>query len=311
MDIKHIKDWLAPHAKSSLPSVAQTVNTGLTPPDSAIAAPNLAQSTQVLLSLHYQEMMRNGRPMPKFGDVQFRAYSQNGEDGLLLYVFSVIGTTNKLCMEVCAGEGIQCNTANLIINHGWRGLLLDGDAEKLEKGRVFYRSNRDTFMCIPKLFQAWITPQNINDIIRFNNFTGEIDLLSLDLDGNDYWIWKAIDVAQPRVVILEYQNAWGPGRRVTQRYVEDFRVENVVLPGGLPRCGASLEAFAALAREKGYRLVGCERSCINAIFIKNSIGEDYFPEIPVCDCFDHPQVAWRHMLMREQEHLLPDMWQEV
>jgi hypothetical protein len=310
MALKRVTAWLASLAPSN-PLVEQTVQSAFTPPDTAVASPNTEQALQVLLTLHYQEMLHHQRPMPKFGNVQFRAYSQNGEDGILLYVFSVIGATNKQCVEICAGEGIQCNTANLIINHGWEGLLLDGDEENIATGKAFYRRCRDTFMCIPKLVHAWITPYNINDILRYQGFTGEIDLLSLDLDSNDYWIWKALEVVQPRVIILEYQNAWGPDRRVTQRYVEDFRCENVELPAGLPRCGASLAAFVALGREKGYRLVGCERSCFNAIFIRQGIGEEYFPEVPASDCFDHPFAKWRHLLMAEKEHLLPDMWQEV
>ncbi len=269
------------------------------------------QVSQLLLKLHYQQLVQQGLPLPGFDEVQFRAYSQSGEDGLLLYVFAVIGTTNKRCVEICAGEGIECNTANLIVNHGWTGLLIDGDDVKLQRGRDFYGQCQGTRIWPPYLEHRWITRENINDILAEKNFSGQIDLLSLDLDGNDYWIWQAIDTIDPRVVILEYQSAWGPEKRITQRYQEDFSFSAIQVELGLPRCGASLAAFVSLARKKGYRLVGCNRLCFNAIFVKQGIGEDHFPEVPASACFDHEMPIYRKAILEGREHLLPDMWETV
>jgi hypothetical protein len=78
------------------------------------------KTSQVLLSLKYRELLGRRSVWPSFDDVEYRCFSQTGEDGILHYIFSLIGTTDKRCVEVCAG--IECNTANLIINHGWRGL---------------------------------------------------------------------------------------------------------------------------------------------------------------------------------------------
>lgn len=272
---------------------------------------NRDQSSQVLLKLHFQQLVQQGQSLPSFRDIEFRAYSQNGEDGLLLFVFAVIGTTDRRCIELCAGNGIQCNSANLIINHGWQGLLVDGNAEKLAQGEAFYRQCQDTRTWVPKLVHSWVTLENVNDILRYHGFVGDIDLLSLDMDSNDYWIWQAIEVADPRVVILEYQSAWGPERRVTQRYLENFDFNEVEVEGTLPRCGASLAAFVSLAKAKGYRLVGCQALCFNAIFIKCGIAEEYFPEISSADCFDHPMQDYRRDFLAEHEHKLPDMWVEV
>src|SRR6202035_1427829 len=85
--------------------------------------PRSNKATQILLSMQYKKMLALNLPMPTFEDVEFRAYSQFGEDGILLYLFSVLGTTNKKCVEICAGDGIECNTANLIVNHGWNAFL--------------------------------------------------------------------------------------------------------------------------------------------------------------------------------------------
>jgi hypothetical protein len=269
------------------------------------------QVTQLLLKLHYQQLVQQGLPLPGFRDVQFKAHSQTGEDGLLLYVFAVIGTTNKRCVEICAGAGIECNTANLIINHGWTGLLVDGDDAKLQRGREFYRECQSTSIWPPYLTNRWVTRENVNTILQEMNYSGQIDLLSLDLDGNDYWIWDAIDIIDPRVVILEYQSAWGPEKRVTQRYQENFSFLDVKVKPGFPRCGASLAAFVSLGRKKGYRLVGCNHLCFNAIFIKQGTGEAHFPEIPAQDCFEHDMPNYRMAIIEGKDIPLPDMWETV
>ena len=100
------------------------------------ASEQLAQKT---LRLAYRDKAASGGPALDFSEVGFRCYSQNDEDGIILYIFSVIGETNKRCIEICAGDGFQCNTANLLLNHGWEGLLIDGDPGNVRRGRKFFR----------------------------------------------------------------------------------------------------------------------------------------------------------------------------
>ncbi len=249
---------------------------------------------QILLSLKYKEMLRNGDPLPSFDEVQFRAFSQTGEDGLLLFIFSLIGTTNEKCVEVAAGNGFECNTANLIINHGWHGLLFDGDEKNIKMGQQFYSNCSDTRIWPPTLVHDWITSETINDLIRKNYVEGEVDLLSLDLDGNDYWIWRAIDCIDPRVVIVEFDNEWDSDMCVTQRYDPNYVWDS------RSAAGASLAAFVKLGRQKGYRLVGSQRLCFNAVFLRNDVGQDIFPEVPIDDCLDHPLPQYR-IAMRNAE----------
>ena len=87
---------------------------------------------QLQLISKWRSMLHSNEPLPSFGDVEFRAFSQNGEDGILLYIFSLIGTRNRTSVEICSGDGIQCNSANLLLNHGWTGLLVDGDERLVE-----------------------------------------------------------------------------------------------------------------------------------------------------------------------------------
>ena len=276
------------------------------------------KAAQIQLSMQYRAMIAQGLPTPKFEDVEFRTYSQFGEDGILLYIFSVIGSTNKKCVEFCGGGGFD-NTANLIINHGWKGMFFDGSERKIRKGQQFYSQCLDTQMWPPKLVQTWITAGNINKLLEENGYIGEVDLLSLDMDGIDYWAWKAIESIHPRVVVLEYNNALGPDLPVTIPYKPDFvwegnkvsmqryRVRKVIntLTGKKTAnrsdkyYGASLAAFVKLGHEKGYRLVGCERYGINAFFVREGIGEKILPEVAPSACFNHPYTRYVSEVYRQ------------
>jgi hypothetical protein len=265
----------------------------------------VGKCVQLFLANQYRELVRTRAPLPSFADAEFRCFSQTGEDGILLYVFALIGTTTRTCAELCAGNGIECNTANLIVNHGWRGLLFDGNVNNVEFGRRFYAACPETWLRPPTFVQAWITAENINDLIRSNGFEGEIDLLSLDLDGVDYWIWKAIDCIRTRVVILEGRPEWGPELSLTIPYHPDFVTESLDWPW---YGGASLPAFVKLGRAKGYRLVGANRYAFNAVFVRDGVGEDLLPAVPVHHITGaDPRQIW-------PEHLWHDprwVWVEV
>ena len=153
------------------------------------------QAVQQLLRLQYRDLIDAGRPLPPLGDIEMRFYSQNGEDGIILLLLEAVGTRPSDPSRSAAGDGIECNTANLLINHGWTGLLVDGGEELLTRGRQFYEWGTEAFTYPPTLRQAWVTAENVNDLVREAGIEGEIDLLSVDLDGVDYWIWKALDSA--------------------------------------------------------------------------------------------------------------------
>jgi hypothetical protein len=253
------------------------------------------RGTQILLAQKYRELAERSIYCA-FDDIEFRNFSQNGEDGILWYIFSIVGTTNKRCVEMCAGNGQECNTANLIIHDGWNALLFDGNEERVASGRQFYERHPDTFTYPPKFVHAWLTAENVDALIREHGFAGEVDLFSLDVDGVDYWIWKAIEAISPRIVIAEVQAIWAAERSVTVPYSPDFRGE---FAGGFGiYSGASLPAFAKLAQRKGYRLVGCQRYGFNAVFMRNDVGVNVFPEIPAADCFRHPFAKWAYEQLR-------------
>lgn len=263
--------------------------------------------SQMLLMAEFAKIKDGNAPGKSFQDVEFRAYSQNGEDGILLYIFSLIGFKTRQTVEICAGDGIECNTANLIVNHSCYGLLIDGDRTRVEKGRRFYQACRDTCPWPPKFINAWITRESINALITDAGFTGEVDLLSIDIDGMDYWLWREIEVIQPRVVVIEFNHLWGAGKAVTVPYDPVFQAQ--MTPYGADYHGASLAAMIKLGRKKGYRFVGCEKYGFNAFFVRDDLGRPFLPEMKAEDCFNHPRAKFG--MTQRFPNVAQKKWEEV
>jgi hypothetical protein len=265
-------------------------------PDESVAQKNLMQSYRLLAN-------QSPQSLPALSDVGFRKYSQFEEDGILLYIFSLIAPVNRTCVEICAGNGRENMTSNLIINHGWWGHLFDGNPENVAAGNRFFARSRDTFLSPPRFTQAWITAENVNDLIRTSGAQGPIDLLSLDIDGMDYWVWKAVNIIDPQVVVCETHNLIPPDRALTVPYDPKFVCQTEEYRS------ASLAAMCKLGREKGYRLVGTHRYGFNAFFIKQGIGEKYFPEVTPQSCMQDPVT--RRMLAEKWSAIQGLPWQEV
>lgn len=196
-----------------------------------------------------------------------KVYSQNGEDGIIRYLFSKLATTNKVFVEV-GFSVLEGNTLNLAINGGWFGLLIDGSKNiVLAATRYFHRHPK------VKCVNAFVTKTNINQLLVEHGVQGEIDLLSIDIDGNDFWVWAAIEEISPRVVVIEYNADLGKDRSITVMYDDEFR-RYQKHSSGLYH-GASLLALTRLAHLKGYILLGCESSGTNAFFIRNDVAEAF------------------------------------
>lgn len=247
---------------------------------------DLDRKLQILLMQQYRQMAAAAAAPIPFTDVEFSSYSQNGEDGILLYLFSVIGSGGKRAVEIGAGDGVECNSANLVINHGWNALLLDGDPTNIAKGRAHYARRTGAWRLRrlpPTLVQAWISAENINQLIEDHGFGGEVDLLSIDIDGMDYWILQALTCVSARVLVVEFNNRWSADQTVTVPYSKTF-VGDGVLGEDAGYFGASLSAFAKLGRDRGYRLIGVNGPATNAFFLREGVGEDRFPAVTVESC---------------------------
>jgi hypothetical protein len=187
------------------------------------------------------------RPIEDLWPYEKRFFSQHGDDGILDAIFRAIGTTNEYYVEFGTQDGSERNTRYLAEHKGWTGLLMDGDYENPAIN----------------LRREFITAENINELFAKHGVPREFDLLSIDIDGNDYWVWRSLsDEYRPRVVVVEYNASWGPDERRTIEYQPDFVWDDS------DYYGASLAALAGLAESKGYSLIGCESMGVNAYFVR-------------------------------------------
>src|SRR5262249_32626624 len=144
------------------------------------------------------------------------------EDGIILYVLSMIGFKTRRVVEMCCGSGSECMATNLIINHGFDGFLFDGSAENISSAHTFFGKKRECLLYPPVLTKGWITAENVNDLLATAGCKGEVDLFSLDVDGNDYWILRAIDAIQPRLLVVETHNIIPADKSLTIEYDPNF-----------------------------------------------------------------------------------------
>jgi hypothetical protein len=193
---------------------------------------------------------------------RFRLRSQHEEDGVLFAVLDRAGWRTRRFVEIGAGRS-GGTAAALAYECGWAGLMLDLRRKSVAAARRIFSINPGV-----TIVEARVTPANVNDLLTEHGYTGEVDLLSIDIDSYDYWILEALTVVSPRVLVLEYNAHFGPARRVTIPADQPLDAT----PRGYS--GASLAALAALARRKGYRLVACEDAGVNAFFVRDGLAPD-------------------------------------
>jgi hypothetical protein len=236
------------------------------------------------LMQHYLVCQRNGQ-LPDIRTTGFKVFSQFEEDGILLYLFSLIGEGTKTFVEIGANDGINSNCSNLAIHFGWSGLFFEGDARLIKRGRKFYAKIPTPYHPKPTYIQAIITRENINELITQGGLSGDIELLSIDIDGNDYWVWDAITVIRPKVVIIETHTEFGTNNIVVP-YDPSY-----MYPGKHPIYhGASVIAMNKLAEKKGYRLVAASDLGINQVFLRNDLAADELKTIDPLTTLWHPKT---------------------
>jgi hypothetical protein len=267
---------------------------------------SLLQTSQLQLTLQYRALAQSGGPFPSFREVGFRVHSDADEDGILLYILALTGTDSRRLVDLGANGVAASNSANLLLHHGWTGVLVDADETALRAAVDHYVASG---VMPPAVVSSWLTADNVNDVITANDATGA-DLLLIDVDGIDYWLWKAIDCMRPRVVVVEYQDILGPQRSVVVPYDPAFSVaSHEVNASENNYVGASLRALVKLGADKGYRLVACNNLGFNAFFVREDLARDSLPELAVEGGFPHP---WNVHGMRERYPLVADMpWVEV
>jgi len=201
-------------------------------------------------------------------DAEFKVFSQWGDDGIIQFLVHHLEIKPRTFIEFGVENYRESNTRFLLINDNWTGLIIEGDKEYIDyimKDDIYWRHDL-TAVC------AFVNKENINKIFVENGFNGEIGILSIDIDGNDYWIWDAINVVDPMLVITEYNSFFGDQYAITIPY--DAQFIRTQAHYSTLYWGASLKALCLLAEKKGYGFVGSSSNGNNAYFVrKDKIGD--------------------------------------
>ncbi|MCS7017505.1 MAG: hypothetical protein RMJ87_04860 [Cytophagales bacterium] len=203
-----------------------------------------------------------GNSIATLQDAEFQVFSQFGDDGIIQFLIEKLKPLPEIFIEFGVESYKEANTRFLLMHNNWRGLIIDGDSDLMAAVRRSDLCWRYDLTAVG----AFITRENINNIFVKNGFTGEIGLLSIDIDGNDYWVWQAIEAVNPVIVIAEYNSVFGAERAISVPYQPDFQRHRAHFTGLY--WGASLAAFCYLAEQKGYDFVGCNSAGNNAYFIR-------------------------------------------
>ncbi len=214
-------------------------------------------------------------PATSLREQEFKVTSQFGEDGIIQYLLRHVPIDSKVFVEFGVEDYTEANTLFLLEQNKWAGLVIDGSEDnvrRIQEGRahVFYNLTA---------VQAFVTRDNINALLTDNGFTGEIGLLSIDIDGNDYWVWEAVTAVHPVLVIVEYNHRFGSEASVTIPYDPEF-VRTQAHPSHT-YFGASLRALCGLAHRKGYAFVGTGSDGVNAFFVRRDKRPEQVPELSV------------------------------
>ena len=233
---------------------------------------------------------------PRYSDYQrlprfeYQVFSQNGEDGIIDEIFKRIGTTNRTFVEFGVGDGLETNTTNLLVK-GWRGGWIEADPDASQAIRRNFEHSLESRRLA--LQSAFITAENIERLIDTLSVPEDLDLLSIDIDGNDYWIWKAIVRYRPRVLMIEYNATFRPDTEWIKKYDPRSSWDRTTY------FGASLKSLEILGRRKGYVLVGCGFIGVNAFFVRADLAKDLFAEPFTAENHYEPP---RYQLWRKTGH---------
>lgn len=228
---------------------------------------DITHNSILLAKLHIHRI-RELKQVHSLHEVEFKTFSQWGEDGIIQYLINNVPIANNTFVEFGVQDYTESNTRLLLTNDNWKGLVIDGNNHHIE-----YIQNDDIYWRYALTAVChFITRDNICQIISSAGITGDIGLLSIDIDGNDYWVWEAIDVVNPRIVVCEYNSVFGSDHAITIPYDADFQRTKAHYSDLY--FGASLPALCILAEKKGYDFCGTNSTGINAFFVRKDFSHN-------------------------------------
>jgi hypothetical protein len=240
---------------------------------------------------------------------EFKVYSRWGEDGIIQFLVDNIPTYQPIFIEFGVENYLESNTRFLLEKNNWSGLIIDGSEHHvnyIKNDTIYWRHN-------VKAVHAFVTKANINDILIDNGVCGDVGLLSIDMDGNDYWVWEEISVVNPAIVVIEYNHRFGKDRAVTIPYDESFVRSQAHY--SMIYYGASLKALWLLGKRKGYVFVGCNSAGNNAFFVRKDIKPQKIEELTVQEGYvpgkfreaRDPQGNLTYLSLEEEKKILEDL----
>jgi hypothetical protein len=200
---------------------------------------------------------------PDLTGYELRVFSQNGEDGVLAEILRRIGVGERAFVEFGVQDGSEGTTVFLAQVLGWSGVYLEADAGAFAALERRFSANPRV-----RTLHAAVEPDNVEALFAQAGVPDEPDVVSIDVDGNDYWIWRALTRFRPRVVVIEYNGDLDLASEQVMPYTPGFRWDH---SSGY---GASLGALEALGAEKGYTLVHTELAGVNAFFVRDDLAGD-------------------------------------
>jgi len=196
-------------------------------------------------------------------EVEFQVFSQFGDDGIIQYLIHKLNIPNKTFIEFGVENYLESNTRFLLINNNWTGYVIDGSKDNIN----YIKNDIISWACELYAEAAFINAENINDLLVKPGFESEIGILSIDIDGNDFWVWNAIEVVNPVIVIIEYNSLFGRNTTWSVPYDSSFVREEK--HSSILYFGASLKALETLGKQKGYSFIGCNSKGNNAYFVRD------------------------------------------
>jgi hypothetical protein len=240
------------------------------------------ERTRELVGALLAHQIAQVRAPASLAEVEFRVHSQFGDDGIIQWLVSRLPSLPRRFVEFGVEDYTESNTRFLMVNNGWRGLVMDGSAHniaRLGRRRWFWRHDLEARTC-------FVTRENVDGEIA-NWARGEpVGLLHIDVDGNDYWLWDAVRSISPGIVVMEYNAVLGAERAITIPYQAAFR--RLAAHHSGQYFGASLAALTHLANAKGYALVGCNSAGNNAYFVHRTLLDDEVREVDVARAYRPP-----------------------
>ncbi len=212
-------------------------------------------------------------------EVEFSVFSQFGEDGIISWLLNNIPDVKKTFLEIGTQDYWESNTRFLLKSKNWKGYLIEGnkvDIEKIKKQRIYWQHNL-------KAINVYVDKENINLILEQNLEEKEIGILSIDIDGIDYWILKEMNVLNPTIIICEFNSIFGDQHQISVPYDKSFDRKKIHYSKVF--FGASINAYKELLKKKGYTFLGTSSSGVNAFFIRNNYKDHILNKIKRIDCY--------------------------